>query len=1060
MFLAASISSAQTGAPVNSSVPTPADNGAQGFSRDGGLGTDLYLASATAFSAANANNTGPWTWVDGSSTTDSDWETPGVYGTLGKAEAGNIPPGRSYAVSWTDSKGNFWLFGGEGVGASGPEGNLNDLWEYNPSTNLWAWMCGSSSINRPGVYGSVGTASAGNTPGGRILASNWTDSSGNLWLYGGLGEDANGTYALLDDLWKFDPSTKKWAWMGGSETVPDGEGEAPVYGTQGTPSAGNNPGGRIAAMAWTDNEGMFWLYAGDGYFPGAVPASFNDLWKFDPSIHQWAWMSGSNQAGTDCPDGYCIQPAIYGTQGTPAAGNNPGSRDSGGTWTDGSGNLWLFGGALGTSAYYNDLWEYFRSTNEWAWIGGSSTADQAGTYGVLGTPAAGNIPGGRCCTATWADTGGNLWLFGGQGYDGAGQAGDLNDLWEFNPSTGEWAWIDGTSVESCGGLGCYEPGVYGTQGTPAVANIPGSRQNFVSWTDNNGNFWLFGGSGADAADNLGNLNDLWRYGIAGVRLPAAATPTFSVPAGSYFTAQSVQIADTTAGATIYYTADGTTPTTGSSVYSSAITVSTTETLKAIATASGFSTSAVAIATYTITKIPTSTELTVSANALTFGQSLTLIATVTPEIGATPAGTVTFLNGGAMLGSASLNGSGVATLTLTPGVGSYSIAASYGGSTTDRASTSSPAVQVTVSKISTATELVASSTSLFYGQPLLLTATVTPASGATPAGTVTFYDGANSLGRAALNGSGVATLTLTPAVGSYSITASYGGSANDLSSVSTPAIPITVSAAATTTMLIASPAPAYFGQKVTFTAKVSSSALTPAGSVSFYDGTALLATVTLQSGGANYSTGSLSVGVHDMTAVYAPAAGFTPSTSNVVVELIDAAVFTLAATPAARTLYTGEAATYSVTVTPGTGFGLAVALSCTQLPANTTCSFSPSSVAGGNGSSTLVVQTSAPQQSEENSRLPGKLGITALAGLVLFFLPWRMRRSRAGWPMLLVFLALSIAAAAGINACGGSSRLTGGTPVGAQSITVTGSATNGAQTETEQTTVTLNVQSLF
>jgi hypothetical protein len=63
-------------------------------------------------------------------------------------------------------------------------------------------------------------------------------------------------------------------------------------------------------------------------------------------------------------------------------------------------------------------------------------------------------------------------------------------------------------------------------------------------------------------------------------------------------------------------------------------------------------------------------------------------------------------------------------------------------------------------------------------------------------------------------------------------------------------------------------------------------------------------------------------------------------------------------------------------------------------------------------------------------------------------------------MLLVFLALSIAAAAGINACGGSSRLTGGTPVGAQSITVTGSATNGAQTETEQTTVTLNVQSLF
>ena len=83
-------------------------------------------------------------------------------------------------------------------------------------------------------------------------------------------------------------------------------------------------------------------------------------------------------------------------------------------------------------------------------------------------------------------------------------------------------------------------------------------------------------------------------------LPPTATPTFSIPAGLYTSALAVSISDATAGATIYYTTNGTTPTTSSSVYrGGAITVSSSETLEAIATASGYSTSAVATAAYTI-----------------------------------------------------------------------------------------------------------------------------------------------------------------------------------------------------------------------------------------------------------------------------------------------------------------------------------------------------------------------------------------------------------------------------------------------------------------------------
>lgn len=85
----------------------------------------------------------------------------------------------------------------------------------------------------------------------------------------------------------------------------------------------------------------------------------------------------------------------------------------------------------------------------------------------------------------------------------------------------------------------------------------------------------------------------------GGETPVAATPTFSPAGGTYATAQSVTISTTTPGATIYYTTDGSTPTTGSAVYGGAVTVSASGTLKAIATAPGYTASAVGTASYVI-----------------------------------------------------------------------------------------------------------------------------------------------------------------------------------------------------------------------------------------------------------------------------------------------------------------------------------------------------------------------------------------------------------------------------------------------------------------------------
>src|SRR5579871_2272286 len=83
----------------------------------------------------------------------------------------------------------------------------------------WTWMGGSSTVpsqlgGQPGVYGTLGTPAAGNTPGGRNFPAGWTDNNGNLWLFGGLGPSRQLNY--LNDLWKFDPTTGEWAWMSGS----------------------------------------------------------------------------------------------------------------------------------------------------------------------------------------------------------------------------------------------------------------------------------------------------------------------------------------------------------------------------------------------------------------------------------------------------------------------------------------------------------------------------------------------------------------------------------------------------------------------------------------------------------------------------------------------------------------------------------------------------------------------------------------------------------------------------------------------------------------------------
>ena len=109
----------------------------------------------------------------------------------------------------------------------------------------------------------------------------------------------------------------------------------------------------------------------------------------------------------------------------------------------------------------------------------------------------------------------------------------------------------------------------------------------------------------------------------GTTATATAIPTFSIPGGTYTSAQTVSVSDSTSGAAIYYTTNGTTPTTASTQYTTAIIVGSTETLEAIATASGYSTSPVATATYTITPPAATPSFSVAPGTYASAQTVTI-----------------------------------------------------------------------------------------------------------------------------------------------------------------------------------------------------------------------------------------------------------------------------------------------------------------------------------------------------------------------------------------------------------------------------------------------------
>jgi len=319
-----------------------------------------------------------------------------------------------------------------------------------------------------------------------------------------------------------------WTWIDGGKAA--GYAAKPQYGSfpkskpTTTPNPfTNTPGVRYGAAGWTDLQGNLWLFGGLGFeLAGGTAqdtqdAPMNDMWVCQMTLDfcQWQLVGGYDPTwGPGIVDWaqHEGQPGFFTNQTTNVEVPTPipSSRWGAGTWTDASGKFWLFGGNMG-GQLLNDLWTYDPSaalpivtaaTGQWTFVGGAQLTDQGGIYS--GTP----FPGARVSPVIWQDGAGNIWMFGGYGYDGGAPAtvGFLNDLWKFNGTT--WTYVTGSKTAN-------PVGVYGTAGTAASTNFPGGRHEAAGWADNSGHLYLFGGEGYDSAGTVtGILNDLWMYTIA------------------------------------------------------------------------------------------------------------------------------------------------------------------------------------------------------------------------------------------------------------------------------------------------------------------------------------------------------------------------------------------------------------------------------------------------------------------------------------------------------------------------------------------------------------------
>jgi hypothetical protein len=495
-------------------------------------------------------------------------------------------------------------------------------------------------------------------------------------------------------------------------------------------------------------------------------------------------------------------------------------------------------------------------------------------------------------------------------------------------------------------------------------------------------------------------------------------PTFTPGAGTYTTAQTVTISDATPGATIYYTANGTRPTTSSAVYSGPITVSTSETLEAIAVETGYTTSYPAVATYTIAPLLPGPTFTPGAGSYTTPQAVTISD-------ATTGTTIYYTTNGTKPTTSSSVYSGLITVSASETLEAIAVEAGY---------TNSP--------VSTAAYTIA---------PALPPPTFTPGAGTyATAQTVTISDAtAGTTIYYTTNGT-TPTTSSTIYLGPITVSASETLEAIAVSS----GYSNSVIASATYTINLTAATPTFSVPPGTYPSAqtITISDATPGATIYYTtNGTTPTTSSAIYSGPISVnSTETLEAIAVLGDPVVSPVAKATyiiepPNNTNY--------DFTISTLDNSAKANLGGSAAYVFTVTPQSASFLApVNFSVSGLPAGATYIFNPSTIVQGAAGTTVSLTIALPQSASATQLIgdiSGRL-ISGLGPLTLGFLllPFAGRLRRAGRRFsramsVLLLLAATMSAVVGFDGCGSVTGFL------AQSYTVNVTGTSGPVSQSAQ-----------
>ena len=346
-------------------------------------------------------------------------------------------------------------------------------------------------------------------------------------------------------------------------------------------------------------------------------------------------------------------------------------------------------------------------------------------------------------------------------------------------------------------------------------------------------------------------------------------------------------------------------------------------------------------------------------------TFTASVSANPPAGGTPTGQVIFYDGTTPIDTETLVNGAAAYTTSGLAIAGHSITAHYGGDTNFAGSTSTAVVQ-TVNQASTTTSAAPSVNPTVHGQSVSFTATVaavSPGSG-TPAGEVVFYDGSTPIDTESLSGGTASYTTSALSVIGHSITAKYLGSTDFAAGTST-AFTQTVNRDGTDTALSTSGNPAALGQSVSFQAIVTAAALETrdAGHACIRHllrhRVTAVDTETLVDGSATFTTSSLALGGHAISAEYGSDTNFTSSTSATINETIKQGSATTTVGSSVNPTVFGQSVTFtaSVSATAGSPTGQVVFYDGnnpidTETLVNGAASYTTSALAVGGHSITL------------------------------------------------------------------------------------------------------------